>query len=148
MYLDLTFLTVNALAFGTCGVALWKGETPERWASGAILLSMVPTIVLILLRMPDFPTLELVGDGLTAVGLLILTMIYGRLWLGAAMLFQAAQFSLHSYYLVTERKSDLFHAIVNNVNFLGIMLSLATGTALAVYRRARARRALAAASAT
>ena len=35
-----------------------------------------------------------------------LTIRYGRLWLGGAMLFQAAQFSLHAFYLVTDRSQD------------------------------------------
>jgi hypothetical protein len=96
---------------------------------------MLPMIVLTALKAPDFPTLELVGDGLTAIALLVLLIIYGRLWLGAAMLFQAAQFALHSFYLVAERKHDLFHAVVNNLNFLGIMLSMAIGTVMALRRR-------------
>ena len=142
MYLDSTFLALNGLALAVCGLALWKGETPERLAGGFLLLSMAFNIMpSAFLPNGYFPMVELIGDGLTALGLLALTVIYGRLWLGAALLFQAAQFTLHSFYLVTERKNDLFHAVVNNVDFLGIMLSMALGTGLAVHRRSARRRA-------
>jgi hypothetical protein len=139
MYLDLTFLTVNALALAVCGMALWKGERPERLAGGLVLFSMFPAVVLIALPKSIFPMAELVGDGLAARGLLVLLMIYGRLWLGAVMLFQSAQFALHSFYLVAERKHDLLHAVVNNVDFLGTMLTMAVATGMAMWRRAKAR---------
>lgn len=142
MVLEPIFLIINGLALAVCAVALWKGETPERGAGGLLLLSMAFNILpSIFLPAGYFPLVELIGDGLTALGLLALTMMYGRLWLGAALLFQAAQFTLHSFYLVTERTNDLFHAVVNNVNFLGIMLSMALGTAFAVRRRLARRRA-------
>lgn len=141
MYFDSTFWTFTALALGVCGIAFWTGEAPERWAAGLLSLSIVPAIISSSFHIPDFPMVELFGDGLTALGLLALTVIYGRLWLGAALLFQAAQFTLHSFYLVTERPNDLIHAVANNVNFLGIMLSLALGTAFAVRRRFVRRRA-------
>ena len=137
MHFNPNFLMLTALALGVCGAGLWKGETPERWAAGLILPGVLLSIIGSFLPDLDFSMLELVGDGVTALGFLVLLMIYGRLWLGAAMLLQAAQFALHSYYLVTERKNDLFHAIVNNVNFFGILISLAIGTALTVLRRRR-----------
>jgi hypothetical protein len=147
VHLDLTFLALIALAFGVCGMAIWKGETAERWAGALNLVIMsLANILGTLLHAPEFAMLELVGDGVTALGFLILTMAYGRIWLGAAMLFQAAQFTLHSYYLVTDRKHDLFHAVVNNVNFLGVMVSMAVGTALAIARRRKARVAAASAA--
>jgi len=129
-----------ALTFAVCGTAIWKGEEPERWAGGLYLIMSLVVPVAAAFHAPGLATIELVGDGLTALGLLVLTMAYGRLWLGAAMIFQAIQFTLHSFYLVTDRKSDLFHAIVNDTNFFAILLSLAVGTALTMRRRQKARR--------
>jgi hypothetical protein len=143
MHVDIVFITLIALTYGVCGLALWKGEAAERWGAGLFLLSTALESLAQTFKIPDFPMIELVGDGLTAIGLLVLLMIYGRLWLGAAMLFQAAQFTLHSFYLVTEREHDAFHVVVNNVNFMGLVLSIAVGAAMSIYRRSRARRAAA-----
>ena len=60
--------------------------------------------------------LQLAGDLVCAVTLLMLVVRYASLWLGAAMLLQAVQFSLHAYYLVTDRPHDLIHAWVNNLD--------------------------------
>ena len=53
----------------------------------------------------------------------------------------AAQFSLHSFYFVTERPHDRFHSIANNLDFLGISICLAAGTGLAWLARTRRSRA-------
>lgn len=57
------------------------------------------------------------------------------------MLLYAAQFGLHSFYLVTERKNDWFHAVANNLIFLSVSISLAVGVLGAWLRRRRTRRA-------
>ena len=80
------------------------------------------------------------NDGLTALLLLGVTIRYGALWMGGVMLFFAAQFSLHSFYLVTERPHDFLHALINNIDFSGIILCLIAGTVVAWRRRLRADR--------
>ncbi|MFL5296357.1 MAG: hypothetical protein ACJ798_08245 [Phenylobacterium sp.] len=140
-------LLLICLSLGICALALWQGEMPERVAAGLLIVSVVLTTVLSKFGIPNFPLVELVTDAVAAVGFLVLTLRYGNLWLGATMLFCAAQFSLHSFYLVTERPHDLFHAIVNNVDVMGIVLSMAIGTALAVRRRFAQRRSARGASA-
>ena len=84
------------------------------------------------------PVGELIIDGLTAVGLLGVVLLYGSLWLGGAMLLYAVQFSLHAFYFVTERTPDRLHAILNNIDFSGIIGCLVIGTAVAWRRHARA----------
>jgi len=145
VHLDLISISLYALTFVVCGAALWKGEAAERWAGGLNMGMFLVGMLAARLNIGEFGLLELVGDGLTALGFLILTVTYGRLWLGLAMLFQAAQFTLHSYYLVLERKHDVLHAVVNDVDFFGILLSLAVGTALTIRRRQKTRRDAAAA---
>jgi hypothetical protein len=123
------------LALGVCLLALWQGETAERLAAGLLIAALSFTTILGKLAVPGYPLLELIADGLTALGFLALTLRYGNLWLGGAMLFYAAQFTLHSYYLVTDRPNDLFHATVNNLDFVGVVLCMAVGTVTAIRRR-------------
>jgi hypothetical protein len=64
------------------------------------------------------------------------------------MLFYAAQFAMHSYYLVTERRiGDYTYALINNINFSGIIWCLIIGTIVAWLGRARRARAAKAAAA-
>jgi hypothetical protein len=85
------------------------------------------------------PIVGLCADAVTALGLLALALRFASPWLGATMLFYAAQFSLHSFYLVAARPNDLLHLLVNNLNFLGIHLSLVAGTVLAWRKRGQER---------
>ena len=52
------------------------------------------------------------------------------------MLLYAAQFTLHSFYFVIARPVDFFHATVNNLDFLLVIICLGVGTFVSV-RRAR-----------
>jgi|SRR5579859_2272817 len=127
------------LSAAVCLAAFVLGGAAERF--GAVLL-VVNTVAFLGLGyiLPPSATamLLLVDDGLTALCLLAITLRYGSLWLGGCMLFYAAQFTLHSFYFVTERAPDRFHAIVNNVNFLGMIVCLGVGTASTWMRRRRA----------
>lgn len=128
-----------AFAIATCALALWKGGTAERVAALLILVNTTIFIAKPLLPASMVGVTFLMADAITAFGMLALTLRYGSLWLGGAMLLYAAQFALHAYYFVTERPAnDMFHATVNNLNFLGILLCLALGIATAVRRRAAA----------
>ena len=125
-----TALIVLALGLAICLLACWKGGPAERLGALLILINTVAFIGAgYVLPKSTLTILLLADDALTALGLLAITLRYGSLWLGGCMLFYAAQFTLHSYYFVTERPSDGFHAIVNNINFLGMILCLAVGTA-------------------
>jgi uncharacterized membrane protein YdjX (TVP38/TMEM64 family) len=68
--------------------------------------------------------------------LLILAVRFASLWIGAAMILQAAQFSLHAYYLVMELPHDRLHAWINNTDDWGILIAILVGTVLAIRRRA------------
>ena len=130
------------LVVGVCIFAWWKGNLPERLAALIIMLNSVIFIAGGYLAPSSMqPVLLLADDALTAVGLLAITMRYGSLWLGGAMLLYAAQFTLHSFYFVTDRPTDVFHAYANNIDFLGVILCLAVGTIVAMRRRAAERRA-------
>jgi hypothetical protein len=132
-------LLIMTLASGA--FALWKGDMPARIAG---VLNIANAVVLPLSRLlmltHTSEVLQLAGDFAWAVGLLLLAVRYASLWLGVSMLLQAAQFSLHAYYLVAERPNDLFHAWVNNLNVLGISICIAVGATLAIRRRVADRR--------
>ena len=136
-------IAIALFGFAGCGFALLKGGPAERAGGGVILANLV----LLWLANLVNPTASsgvfgLVVDGLTAAGLLLIALRYGSLWLGGAMLLYGAQFTLHSFYFVMERPKDNLHAIINNLNFLGIIFCLIFGSLLAWSRRGRAAEAM------
>ncbi|HUZ11794.1 MAG TPA: hypothetical protein VMU93_02945 [Caulobacteraceae bacterium] len=127
-------LLIGTLASGA--FAIWKGDTAARVAG---VLNLVNAVVLPLSRLllitHTSEVLQLFGDFAWAIGLLLLAVRYASIWLGVTMLLQATQFSLHAYYLVMERRPDLLHAWINNLDTLGISICIVVGTALAIRRR-------------
>jgi hypothetical protein len=132
-------------AFGA-GFALWKGNRGERLAAVVVATNVAIGIASQWLGFGHVEIIRFCNDGLAAVALLVITMRYGAFWMGGVMLFYAAQFSLHAFYLVTDRPQDRLYAIVNNVDWYGVIWALIIGTAVAWRHRVRAaRRALQAA---
>jgi len=112
--------------------ALWKGGRAERAAAVAVLINIAIGQLGRLLGPSADGMVRLVNDGLTALILLGITVRYGAMWMGGVMLFYAAQFAMHSYYLVTMRKTgDYLNALINNINFSGIIWCLVIGTIVA-----------------
>jgi hypothetical protein len=143
---DLFFILT---AFGLAGVlfASWKGNPAERFAAAVVAANMI--VGFGFRYLPDLEgILRFVNDGLAALVLLAVTIRYGALWMGGVMLFYAAQFSLHAYYFVTGRSdADFLHALINNINFSGVIWCLIIGTAVAWRHRIRAAKAEGAAAA-
>lgn len=135
-------LALLALTVGACLFAGWKGGAAERLATAIILANWAISIVGESL-IPDYRGVgSLAVDAITAFGFLALTLLFGRPWLGIAMLIYAVQFALHAFYFVTERSpDDLLHATVNNLNYLGVLVCLVFGTIGAIRRRQAARAA-------
>lgn len=130
------YLLAQTATVATVGFALWKGDRATRAAAVAYALLDVATFF----ANPTVgnvasETILLVIDFVCAVTFLLLAVRYASLWLGAAMIFQAAQFSLHAYYLVMELPHDLLHAWINNADDWGIMVSIVVGVVLAIRRR-------------
>ena len=137
-------LTLFALAVWV--FAFWRGGRAERWGAAVIMANQALTFLLSYVVGQSSGGLigsvaQLSLDGVTAAALLLVLMRFGRPWLGVAMLLYAAQFGLHSFYFVGELKKDYLHAVLNNLNFLAIHLSLAVGTALHGLRARRNTRA-------
>jgi hypothetical protein len=132
-------IILNTLFILCALFALWKGGPAERATAIVVILNVLVGLLGTLFGGASEGLIRLVNDGLTALVLLGVTLRYGALWMGGVMLFFAAQFAMHSYYLVTERPNDYWHALINNVDFSGIIWCLIVGTLVAW--RARARRA-------
>ena len=131
-------LLINTFSLLGAVFALWKGGQAERMAALAVLANIVAGQVGHWFAPGSEGVIRLLNDGLTALVLLGITVRFGALWMGGVMLFYAAQFSLHSYYLVTGRSdSDYLHALINNIDYTGIIWCLIIGTLVAWRRRIR-----------
>ena len=128
--------TLRAATWMTVAFALWKGDLATRIGAGAYAALEIVTLI-IRPRVGDVSgeTILLVADFACAVIFLLLAVRYASLWLGAAMLFQAAQFSLHAWYLVNELPHDVMHAWINNADDWGILISMFVGAILCIRRR-------------
>ncbi len=109
--------------------AAYKGGPAERL--GACLNVLDALAVQTLQVASSGASLELgllVVDGLMGIGLIVLAVRYTSLWIGAALLLQAAQFTLHGFYYVTHKPMDWLFAIVNNSVSWGLLLCIIAGT--------------------
>jgi hypothetical protein len=127
------WLTVLA----ACVFALVRGGPAER-LGGALTLAISLSFLAVnaLVPEPARPIPHLVLDGVLAVGFLVLAVRYASLWLGAVMLLQGIQFSLHAYFFVTKLTPGVTYAVVNNAVTIGTIIGLICGTVVAS-RRAR-----------
>jgi hypothetical protein len=116
---------------------VWGGRA-ERIGAGCILAQWL-LHGLIELTVPAAlrPTLFLINDGWLALAFLMLALSTASIWLGGAMMFQSAQFSLHAFYILNNRPKDLLHFTVNNFDAFGILACLALAV-LATRKRTRA----------
>ena len=129
-------LLVTLATAGAAIFALLKGDEAARIAG---VINFVNAVALNLLHLvtqsQTGEVVQLTGDLIWAVGLLMLVVRYASLWLGVTMLLQAVQFSLHAYYLVLELPRDLAHAWINNLDEVGISICIVIGTVQAIRRR-------------
>jgi hypothetical protein len=133
------FWGVELFSVGACLFALIKGGVAERLAAGVIILNVALGYVVKAQFPAAVESFRLINDGMAAVALLVLAVRYAAPWLGGAMFFYAAQFALHSYFLVLDLSStSIWHAHINNLNFVGVNLCVIAGTAVTWRRRVRA----------
>lgn len=138
------FFILSAFCLAGVLFAVWKGSVAERIAAAVVVINMILGFASYRLAPDLVGILRFVNDGLAALVLLAVTVRYGALWMGGVMLFYAAQFSLHAYYFVTGRSdADFLHAVINNIDFSGVVWCLIIGSAVAWRRRVRVMRAAA-----
>lgn len=132
---------VYALIVVVTVVALWKGAMAERIGAAANAGAAAGVFIIHTIWGPEAATMPLlVADAALAMGFLALAVHYASFWLGGAMLFQAAQFSLHAYYMVAEKAHDLFYFRVNNIDTVGVLAFLLFGAIQSWRRRVAQRR--------
>ena len=141
MHLDFLILFGWMLILGV-GLLAWRigGGVERQVAVLVVVMSLAITLIgLIPDKAIQKPSYFLV-DGLFGAGLMVMALRYTTAWLGLAVLLQAAQFSLHAYYLVAGKLYDSFYAMVNNLVSLGVLLCLGGGCLLAWRNRRHAAR--------
>lgn len=132
---NVLFFALLGANFGVAAFAIWKGDSVVRWAALVQLCTSAELLFSPALGSDWTETFEL-GTGLVAAAIyLLLAVRFANLWIGAAMLLQAAEFSLDSFYLVTDRPLDHLHAWINNTCEWGIVLSILLGAVLSIVRR-------------
>jgi len=138
MYTSLEPIIGWLVLLGTCLYAWFKGAAPERIGAALLLLGTIAALLFqVTLSDTARVTPTLIGEGLLALGFLILAIRYASLWLGGAMILQGIQFSLHAFYIVMERHHDWLFAAVTNLVTFGIIICIVLGTTL-TWRRTRA----------
>jgi len=136
-------LLINLLSIAGALFALWKGGPAERAAAVIVMANALIGETAHWVAPGAEDIIRLVNDGFTALVLLVVTVRFSALWMGGVMLFFAAQFTLHSFYLVTERPpTDYLHALINNIDWSGVIWCMVIGTAVAWRHRVRSRAAL------
>lgn len=143
MYHSLLPLIGWAATLLVAAFAWWRGGPAER--RGAVLIVGAAVAVYLshfVLRDGGANLALLVIDAVMAGGFLALAIRHVSLWLGGAMLLQAAQFSLHAWYLVGDLPHNRFYAISNNLISAGILACILTGTIVVWTRRARTAQAV------
>lgn len=132
---NILFFALLGANFSVAAFAIWKGDEAVRWAALVQLCTSVDSLFAPALGADWNETFEL-GAGLVAAAIyLLLAVRFANLWIGEAMLLQAAEFSLDSFYLVTDRPLDHLHAWINNTCEWGIILCILVGAVLAIIRR-------------
>jgi hypothetical protein len=127
-----TYILLSLILVAVCVFALWKGGPAERMGATVIVVLSIAERLAHALPQPWWPIISLCGDALTALGLLVVALRYASFWLGGVMLLYAAQFTLHSFYLVTGRSSDTpMHIVISDINFAAILVCLTAGTLMA-----------------
>jgi hypothetical protein len=138
---DPMFLVLGWLPIlGTVAFAWWKGGPAERWGSLLFLVCALGTMAATLLPRELKLVAFLAADGIPAIGFLALAMRYTSLWVGGAMLFQAAQFSLQAYLMVAAKPVEGIYVTINNVNTTGVEICIVLGVAVTWWQRVQRRK--------
>ena len=131
------------VVMGACAAFAYKqGGRAERLGAAWFGLNLAVNIATLLFGFgDDAPVVHLVEDGIFAVGLLPMAMIFVSYWIGLVTLIAAALFSLEALYLLNDWPADLTYAWVNNSLWLSVpLVFLSAGGARFLEKRREARR--------
>jgi hypothetical protein len=115
-------LTAEYLVMGACAAfAYQQGGRAEKF--GALLFGS-NTVIGAVVGFAGFasPIIQLVEDGMFALGLLPLAMIFVSYWIGLITFVAAALFALEAIYLLNDRPVDNAYLWINNSLWLLVPL--------------------------
>lgn len=138
MLIVLTQHPVTTAATLVCLLSLFRGSVAERWGAVLILVAVYGTLAAQAFTHEDIPLLPVLSiDFILACGFLWLALKHSSLWLGLAMLSQAAEFGLHALALSDDSPSrGTYVLVLATVSWL-LLVFLLTGTLSSWRRRAR-----------
>jgi hypothetical protein len=133
-------ILIIAVVLLTCGYAIKFGDRVIRLGGIWILANIVVHALFTLGGGIVSPTLHLIDDGIYATGLLPLAFYSVSPWIGALALLACGSFALQSYYLLSDRHTDLFFLVINNSLTAACLLTLIAGTTASILGRRQERR--------
>lgn len=124
-----------------CAVFAFKqGDRAEQLGAAWFGLNMAVSAIANVLG-HDAPVVHLVEDGIFAIGLLPLAMIFVSYWIGLVTLVASALFSLEALYLLNDWPTDNAYAWLNNTLWLSVpLVFLGAGGSNFLKNRREARR--------
>lgn len=132
------FVVDNLVLAACAALAYRQGGRAERlgviWLGGNMVFGVAAY-----LSNFDSPTAHLVEDGLFALGLLPLAVIYVSYWVGMATLIATALFALEAAYLIDDRAWDHTYGWINNCLWVALALVLLVSGLTNLVRNRRAR---------
>jgi hypothetical protein len=128
------YIVENAIALAICLFAIRAGGSAERLA-GFWFAASITVYVLLMTFQQASPTLSLVNDGVFAVGLLPLAMIFVSWGIGVMTLIQAFSFAVEAFYLLTDRPIDGPYLMLMNWASVAIALTLLGSTVASILHR-------------
>lgn len=140
MQVDLILAIEYALVAACAGFAYSQGGRAERMGAIWFGANMAVSATAYIAGLAS-PVVQLVEDGIFALGLLPLAMIYVSYWMGLLTFVAAALFTLEAFYLLNDRPIDTLYLWVNNILWLSAPLILLVCGVANLRRKRRAARA-------
>lgn len=132
---------VTTVATLVCLLGLSKGGAAEKGGALLVLTAVFGTLAAQAATRQNIPLLPLLAiDFSLSCGFLWLALKHSNLWLGSAMIIQAAELGLHALFLSDDNPGDGFHAVLLTVISWLLLACLLVGTLVSWRKRARGRR--------
>ena len=125
----------------TIGFAWAKGDAADRAGATAVAVSWIATVATMALAPePSHATILLIFDVVLATALLGIAIGYSSLWLGVAMLIQAALLALHAQHFGEAPVTGRTFVIICNAASFAQLFAIVAATTASWLRRARLNR--------
>ncbi|CAN7451129.1 hypothetical protein LJR219_002943 [Phenylobacterium sp. LjRoot219] len=121
MQFDALMAVEYALMWACAALAYKQGGRGEQLGALWFSLNMAVSAAAYMSGLAS-PVVQLVEDGIFAIGLLPLAMIFVSHWIGLITFIAAALFSLEALYLLNDRPIDITYVWINNGLWLAVPL--------------------------